>query len=579
MTVVLEQRAPTVRCYECGSAEVRALCHHCWRPGCAHHVLAPPDWAQRLFGYEGNGPGLKQVPPYHCNECAHIQFGHWLEVGVAGVGLALIGVFAVLVTRLPGLVLLVVGASAAAWAYVRIRRRSVQVRAGLPVPLHPKVADVRLIERLGVRIVLEPQGVYTVQADPVEGELTAILTFGRHDRDRVNRHALKRRLGPDHAVPYAAGSLVPQGRLGISDLSDIPVLPIAGDARDILAFRSADAPTSSRRPFRQKYRLVSDPDLGVASVWITPSIVPDSERHVLELDIQWAELGPDRNKPLSLDVIDLLRVNCPIAWGSVHGSNHPVVRVLMPGRAEADQEVRTLEWEQLSLTELERRERHLTMLIQFEHHIAAEDNLSGHLEVTLDGSLSGVDGIRMYNSLGAYRRVSGAVSVKTRVEADFKLSLASIRYQAVRVYPDRADEDSDRDGHAHQYQVVPDYETVIALTNALAGAGYYVKRVLENPPRSGGRGDVVQRYWDIAGRHYQGVYPIDFHLVLTGEEKHAGDVRPESGSMKVTIVVHGPYTDKCMSEGVKEEWTRLHEVIDDALTSRAPRRSGPAPGR
>ena len=56
MTVSLQPRAPRVRCYKCGSSDVRALCHHCWRPVCAKHVFVPVQWAQRLFGAEGEGP-------------------------------------------------------------------------------------------------------------------------------------------------------------------------------------------------------------------------------------------------------------------------------------------------------------------------------------------------------------------------------------------------------------------------------------------------------------------------------------------------------------------------------------------
>ena len=63
MEVTVEQRAPVVRCYECGSSYVSALCHHCWRPGCVKHVLPSPLWAEKLFGGEGGGPGLQNTGP------------------------------------------------------------------------------------------------------------------------------------------------------------------------------------------------------------------------------------------------------------------------------------------------------------------------------------------------------------------------------------------------------------------------------------------------------------------------------------------------------------------------------------
>ena len=148
------------------------------------------------------------------------------------------------------------------------------------------------------------------------------------------------------------------------------------------------------------------------------------------------------------------------------------------------------------------------------------------------GALSGADKVRLYSSLGKRRDDWRGAAVRTRIEADFKLSLASIRYQDVRIVPER--EARQDDNNAGQFRVIPNDETVIELTNALS-ENYYIKRVIEHPPQSGGSADHVQRYWDIAGRRYEGVYPIDFQMVLTGEEIHRGGlrpvaVRPRSGS-------------------------------------------------
>ena len=135
----------------------------------------------------------------------------------------------------------------------------------------------------------------------------------------------------------------------------------------------------------------------------------------------------------------------------------------------------------------------------------------------------------------------------------------------MRVVPDRAAEDNDRDSFADNFAVIPDEETVIALTNAMSEEGYYVKHVIENPPRSGRRANEIQRYWDIAGRRYEGVYPIDFNIILTGEEFHSGGVRPDSGSTKVRIVVKGAYTDDEMDTRINDEHKRLRDLTSDTL--------------
>jgi hypothetical protein len=581
VAVTTKRRAPKVRCYKCGSSTVRGLCHHCWRPGCAYHVRPSPGWAAWLFRAEGSGPGLKKVRARHCTDCAHVRVGRSLETGAAGVALMVVGSLAIPVSLFAGLCLIVVGGLATAVAYARIRRRSARARADLPVLLHPKVSDVRLVERIQTHITLGPQGDYKTRLEPVEGKLTATVTFGSHDRDRVDAHVRKRRLAPDQKVQYSAGCLVPQGRVGIKELDADPVVRVDGNARDIPAFRQEDPPASSRHHLVRKYRLSADPDIDFGPFWVVPSIAPESQRHVLEVDIQWTEFGPDDREPLTLEVIELLSITVPVSWGRVQGfSRGPVM--ISPSYAPDDGEgFQTLEWKQLSPEHVEREARQLTIAVQFENPVLGEDDhlgrreadLSGRFEATMNGSLSGADGIRMYNALGAHRTVSGVPSVKTLVEADFKLSLTSVRYQAVRVFPEHADEDIDRDQYAANFDAIPDDETVIALTNALAENEFYVKRVTENPPRSGGQADVMHRYWTIAGRSYQSVHPVDFHVVLTGEEVHRGDVRPDSGTTKIRIVVRGAYTDDEMRARVDNEWTRIRAVTEEALKGRA------SPGR
>ena len=578
--VTVEPRAPVVRCYECGSSQVSALCHHCWRPGCAKHVLPSPRWAEKLFGREGEGPGLQHTRARHCGDCTHVQAGtagtnsRWLAVGVIGAGLVAVGLVGVWLSLIVGLMFLLTGGVSVAWAYLRVRGSAASARAAMPVPLNPKAADVELIERLRGQITLGADGdEYETVLEPVEGTISMVLTLGQPDRDRVSRRR-KRMHGPNAEVSYCAGRVVLQGRFGIrvGDQIDGPVLALDGAARDYPVFGAEDPPSSSPWKFARSYELRAEPDITSGPVWITPSIVPGSDRHGLELDVQWVEFGPDEDKSLSLDMIELLRLEFPVGWGEIHSwgirqkvSVQPrAVQGLMPG------DRRSLELKRLIPAKPEKEDdepriTRLTLSIRFRGQVDPEDEISGRLTAIMRGTLSGVTGVRLFNSLGEPRRYAGAASIKTHVDANFRLSLASIRYQALRVAPDRAAEDSDRDSHADEFAVIPGDEAVIALTNAMSEEGYYVKRVIENPPRSGRRADRVQRYWDIAGRRYDGVYPIDFHIILTGEEVHAGGIRPESGSTRVRIVVRGACTDAEMETRIDDEWKRLRDLTGETL--------------
>ena len=574
MAVAVEQRALQARCYACQSSEVQALCHHCWRPGCARHVHPTPHWAQRLFGAEAGGPGLENSHAWHCADCNHVRAGWWLRVGTAGLVVMFVGLLIVLSTLASlvlGLLMIVVGCAAATWAFARIRRGSARSRAERPVPLHPRVSDVRLVERLRAHIYLGPRGDYVVRTAPVNGELTTTLTFGANDLDRVQSYRNMRKLRASQQVSYTVGCFVPQGRLSIKGLGEGHIVRADGDVSNIAAFQSVDAPISSPRKERWPYWLSEAPENDMGPVWITPSIRPGSHRHVLELDIQWTEFSPKTGRPLVLETVASLKLTVPADWGNVQGASRRPDMISRSDAPDGARALQELEWRQVVLDDTERETRHLAIAVQFEEHIAVSDILSGKLVGILKGTLSGADGLWMYNALGERRDIPGGARIRTRVDADFTLSLASIRYQEIRVFP----EHTDTGGCAIESAVIPADETVIALTNALSEEGFYVKRVTENAPRNGGRPGIVHRVWDITGRSYQGVYPTDFHLVLTGDEVHSGDVRPESGSTRVKVVVQGAYNDDEMFKQVENTWTSLCAVTRDALTRVLSRAYGP----
>ena len=76
--------------------------------------------------------GLAEDPACHCGDCAHIRAGtagptsRWLAVGLAGTGLAVIGLIVVWLSLIAGLIFLLVGGISAAWAYLRVRRDAAQ---------------------------------------------------------------------------------------------------------------------------------------------------------------------------------------------------------------------------------------------------------------------------------------------------------------------------------------------------------------------------------------------------------------------------------------------------------------------
>jgi hypothetical protein len=576
--VTIEPRASVARCYECGSSPVSALCHHCWRPGCQEHVRQSPRWARKLFVREGSGPGLAKAPAYHCEACVHRKAltagatGRWLVSGLGSATLAVAGIVMVWLSFFIGATFLLAGGLSAVVAVLQVCRKVTRERAARPVPLFPKAVDAELTEELSGQITLGGEGdAYRTKLEPVKGALSLHFTFGGPDRERVRRR-LKRARTADASVPWCAGRILLQGPFGIREGGEIagPILPLDGDSDDFPVFRRLDPPSSSLWKYHRGYELRTEPEIASGPIWITPSIVPDSDRHGFELDVQWVEFGPDEDKPLRLRMIELLRLEFPVSWGEIHTwavrgqvSDQPRATIGLPGEGR-----RFIELKRLTLAEQEKdkaRATQLTLSIHFSGQVDPGDEISGRVTAEMHGTLSGVTGIVLFNSLGEQRALGKPASVKTRIDLAFRLSLANIRYQALRVEPGRAAEDGNRDSYADRFPVIPNDEAVIALTNAMSEEGYYVKHAIENPPRSGRRANELQRNWDIKGRKYIGVYPIEFHILLTGEEVYGGDIHPDRGSTQIRIVVKGAYTDAEMEQKVYEEYKRLRDLTADTL--------------
>jgi hypothetical protein len=498
----------------------------------------------------------------HCKECGHAVVGRELALGAAGIAIAAAGLIAAFLTLAARMTLVAVGVLLASGAYLTARHRAARRRVGLPLLLHPKVNDLRVTERLGVDITLVPDGRYQTRPRLVEGEISMNLVFGRPDRARLDRHAGRHARGLD--TRFCAGCLMFRGRVDIEPQPDLPgpVRRLEGTTGAYPVFQAEDAPASSPWHTVLSYRLARQPTIRQGPVWVTPSLVPESDRRALELDIQWVDLGP-RDKRLTLDVIDLIQLRYPVTWGKVELASRRAIQVATADDYGGQEPQRSVEWRQLVPTEDERKAWQLKLMIRFEDQIEREDQISGRLEASMKGALSGLDGVRLFSSLGTRRRDWRGASIRTRVEADFELSLTSIRYQDVLIVPQREGKEDDR--NTDRFRVIPDDEMVIKLTNVLSEENYYVKRVVEHPPRSGGRADHVQRYWDIAGRRYEGVYPIDFHMVVTGEEIHRGDVRPVAGTTKVRIVVQGAYTDDEMKERIDQACKDLRGLARNTL--------------
>jgi len=618
MQYAMREHTPRARCYRCGSPEVARLCHHCGMAMCAGHSPTVVSPAGQPVSKEFSGLGLAeaQSAAYHCDEHAHVVKGPLWPVMWAGIGLAVAGVIVTLAALLIGLALLLCGAALAAGGYLISQRRAEAARAARPpLPLIPDLAPVSVLETLHGTICLSSNGEYTSEVSTVEGHIGVDMEF-TDPGPQLRSYRDRNRLAGDEDIEFAAGYALISEPDGVRAAGDdrafvlrsgpgataLPTgtgIAFGGQVSGNPLF-SADDGQPAEWAVGARYELLADHKPDVVPLWLVPSLMPDSNRRTLELDLQWVTVRNQRSgsgspgRTLDLRRFELIELNVPAAWGNVASCSEgamigPPVRL-----PESGEYVRTIKWKRPKKEQGQQRQRKeqgqqrqsMTLAIRFENEIKlyteGEDGpekyhrLTGRIQASFSDTFSGIDGIALYRPLGdpwqkrqghgsntgtgAGTRTGSQADIKSEAMVDFDLCLRFIRYQDVWVVPDSA-ADTAR-AEAVSYPVVPDYETVNALTSELSQSGYYVKRVIENPPRGGRRANLVNRYWDIAGYFYNRVFPIDFHITVTGEEEYQGGIRAYAGSTAVQTTVQGSYVES--DAGTRDEATARADSGQDA---------------
>ena len=471
-----------------------------------------------------------------------------------------------------GLVLLVLGAVVAVVFALAQRRRKATARAVRPLlQVLPSVHAVKVTETLRGEVRLLADGRYENPVLSSGGAVELVLMLNKSDEDRLDTYRARYGLTEDDPVGFSAGFAVFTGEAGLifdrehaaadSFMDENTILPgstglsfrgeVAGHPLFSTGRRSA-----GRWTIRLPYELQRARALDRVPLWIVPSLAEGSDRRTLRLDLRWVPLDAERPEDerrnlrfLRFDVIELV---VPKAWGNVE--------VVSPGNARISNPetgfTRTISWK-LPFPERNKSAGYDTFSIRFEKPIGKEDTVRGSLRASFRGTLAGITGVHMYWPAGG-ERPQPKTSITLQAEVDFELSLSSVRYQAVRLIPDG---DGQLLGEPFP-GVFPDHRTVIALTDELSQSDYYIKQVTENPPRGGGRATLVNRVWDISGRHYKGVFPIDFHITITGEEEnHGGDFQPSAGNAYARLTVRGAYVNQEMRDDVENVWAALHKIV------------------
>jgi hypothetical protein len=622
------------RCHLCGSTTVVAVCCSCHRLVCGRHDhkadLADP-WrssndrtrdrgtpAARQVGagdQKGESPEVpdqdgapraeseqaaepaepadpspedvrqKRIPKrvaerHFCPACLPRGGPHDEVMQVAVVQVALGGTAAVWNPWIGGL-LAVVGATRVGWRLLRGRPRR-PVAAVRTLALDPRITTLELTETLtGELRRHEGQSESTVT--DVSGVVTIEAVWSRSHTARVADHRKRRSLSATEAVPFSAGSLVVTGpgRLTLPPADGRPpkLVPLRSTTAEHPVLANSGGRGDVRWTHTTDYTVDAPPVGSPSPVWVTVALAPGSGGRALELDVQWCFADPvdgvaKRETAPQAERIDELRLSVPGAWGEVEnirGAEHHATTDVVEGR-------RQIIWERAKVDASDRGRCPLT--VSFQRRILDDQEdvppvVSGSLRMIFKKSLSGATGVQVH-AAGGGRRRDGATRtcvVRTEVELDLDLDLRGLRYQEIRTVPDPVRDGAEPRQEMYRFRgVTPDHKTVARLTDLLSDQGYYVKAVVENPTQTGAGGR-RKRVWDVNGRRYNGVHPINFHIGLTGEEiekEQKGSGRKSTTTVRLNV--WGTYANDDMEHDIVAEqaqlWDRIHASVDP--TGRVP---------
>ncbi|MEM7131449.1 MAG: hypothetical protein AAF702_34360 [Chloroflexota bacterium] len=317
-----------------------------------------------------------------------------------------------------------------------------------------------------------------------------------------------------------------------------------------------------------RYSVEIDEESSNLPLQLIPSLPQDSDRHTLALTVQ-IPIDEERFDLLKPIKIKRLLLYIPHYFGDVT-KDRPRATHHYKGP------IQEVKWENYDIrkvggslpqefpvsfdSEEGKGTLHREFLVSFKNKIGSSDILNGEIELHLASSFSKLEEIAFFYPWGEKRQSITKNSQRTIltnqetiVTVKFKLHLGGLRSQeqVMRSF-----------GHK-QIGTTPDYKIVNKLTRNITKADFYIKSIIENPPRISKKGSgITNRSWDVMGRYYENMYPIDFHLTITGEEV---ETDLDESEIRVDGTVQGDVIDTEMFNKVEEMNNRLSDIIEDTL--------------
>lgn len=400
------------------------------------------------------------------------------------------------------------------------------------------IRKLELTETVEGRCELDRERRDKLTVENVEGTIDVGLRWTNSHAAQAARYRRRTRSNLREHLRAEAGHLVLRGagQLGLNHPAGYEVThPARVDMHPYLADHETlihpDGRGDARWDFSLTYQVAQPAEGWRLPVWVTPSFTPNSKRRALDLRVQWCTVDPitdpDDGPVLTTKELSRVVLEVPGTWGTVQGLTLEGVEQTLVGKAPGGKT--SIEWKKPTITKTSRGSCDLSVEFQ---RINQSATVNGEVEITFAEAISGITGLQMHSPGGGRRRDGVLPEITTKICVRFELSLAGMRHQEFRTVPDAADDGTDTESRRFP-DTRPDQHLVVGLVRQLADQRYLVKSVVEHPSRPGRGVGLQYRVWDVTGRRYRGVYPIDFRITVAGDEAEAGATTPSTTSIRL----------------------------------------------
>lgn len=578
----LKYRVPQIRCYKCGDEEIVEICHHCGRAMCKLHKQSAIPWWIGGKHAEFTELGLKRHPAgdegKHCQDCLHfsLKWKFWVSLGaILGFIMTTILIHPIyslpLLTTVKLLVLGLLFGSILGLLWVIIRNEKKRLQHRPPLPIMGQLMYIKAEENIKGIVTLDKEGTYhtSMRSRLEPGTIEIKLKLNSLDRSRMQKYKQKYTLTALAPLPIHAGFLILHGKPNIKiqgkgNHANSPPHTVAlkGTARGnafLMGNRAGNAAEWSQKYDYTFHQL--PPKVGEAlPIQIIPRVVRQGDGWSLELLVQFT---PGMGMPKLLEAkvtIKELIMNYTPMWGDPESTNDPLIfkksggnnlnssltwkEIKIPNekviektkagdekeekQGNGDEQATNLKKEMNQEKDLQEEvNRKKSFIVRFQRSISpqmVEEPITGHLKLRFNYALSGIRSLSYHYPTGKKHDLKKVKKeLYTNVTINFELDLRSLCFQKPYspILPVMSPEPN---------EVPPNYLMVKKLSDKLAEDRVYVQRIIENEPRTNkASAKIINRYWRMEGRKYVGVYPIDFHIIITGREHYADDDVPYTG--------------------------------------------------